>query len=321
MISKSGLGQAIDHQKRALESQGISYTTDPEDDYDIAHINYYLWKSYNLAKQLQGKTPIVYHAHSTEEDFRNSFIGSNEFSPLFKKWIIHCYNTGDVIITPTPYSKRLLEGYGIQKPIHAISNGIDLQRFRYEKNDRINFRKQYGFSDEDKVIMSIGLYIERKGILDFVELAKRLPQYQFIWFGDSPSYSLTIKIREALQTKLPNLHFPGYVEGKHILEAYGGCDLFLFMTHEETEGIPILEASAMKTKSLIRDIPVFEDWLQDGIHTYKAKSLEEFEDKIHKILNGELPNLTEEAYKVAEERKIENIGIQLKALYESLLEE
>lgn len=33
--------------------------------------------------------------------------------------------------------------------------------------------------------MGVGLYIERKGILDFVELAKRLPEYKFIWFGYS----------------------------------------------------------------------------------------------------------------------------------------
>ena len=31
--------------------------------------------------------------------------------------------------------------------------------------------------------MSAGLIIKRKGILDFIELAKRMPEYQFIWFG------------------------------------------------------------------------------------------------------------------------------------------
>ena len=42
--------------------------------------------------------------------FKNGFIFSKQLAPAFKKWIIKCYNLGDVIITPTPYSKKLLHG-------------------------------------------------------------------------------------------------------------------------------------------------------------------------------------------------------------------
>lgn len=38
-ISKSGIGRALNHQMAALDSQGIEYTLNPKDDYDIAHIN------------------------------------------------------------------------------------------------------------------------------------------------------------------------------------------------------------------------------------------------------------------------------------------
>ena len=134
LISKSGLGKAIKHQIRALEENNIEYTTNPKDDYDIVHINYYGPKSYSLAKSAKkaGKK-VVYHAHSTEEDFRNSFILSNQIAPAFKKWLIKCYTLGDHILTPTPYSKHLLEGYGIKNPITDISNGIDVEFF--EKNE------------------------------------------------------------------------------------------------------------------------------------------------------------------------------------------
>ena len=134
LISKSGLGKAIQHQKKALEYENIEYTTNVHDDYDIVHINYYGPKSYRLAKKAKRKgKKVVYHAHSTEEDFRNSFIFSKQIAPLFKKWIIKCYNLGDIIVTPTPYSKRLLEGYGIKKKIYAISNGIELDKFKQDK--------------------------------------------------------------------------------------------------------------------------------------------------------------------------------------------
>ena len=44
------------------------------------------------------------------------------------------------------------------------------------------------------------------------------------------------------------------------------------MSKEETEGIVILEALAMKIPTLIRDIPVYEGWLTDSKDVYKAKN-------------------------------------------------
>ena len=129
-IGKSGLGKAIKHQMKALKYANVEYTLDPDDDYDIVHINTYGPKSFALAQAAakNGKR-IVYHAHSTEEDFRNSFILSNQIAPIFKKWIVTCYKLGDHIITPTPYSKKLLDGYGMDREITAISNGIELEKF------------------------------------------------------------------------------------------------------------------------------------------------------------------------------------------------
>lgn len=322
-IGISGLGKAVQHQMRALEEQQIDYTCDLHvKEYDLVHINFYGPKSYHLAKKArrQGKK-VVYHAHSTMEDFRNSFLLSNQLAPLFKWWICKCYNLGDSIITPTLYSKKLLKGYGIQKPIYAISNGIDTPFFERDEALGKEFRATYGFTENQKVIVGIGLYIERKGILDFVELAKRLPQYQFIWFGSSPLAASPLKIRQAVTSKLPNLQFPGHVESKMIHAALSGCDLFLMPTQEETEGIPVMEAAIAKAPTIIRDIPIFEAWLEDGISTYKAKDIDEFEKKTKLILEGKLKPVVEETYKIAKQKDMEVVGKQLITAYEETLAE
>ena len=322
ILSKSGLGKAIKHQIKALEENNIEYTTDPNDDYDIVHINYYGPMSYVLAKKAKklGKK-VIYHAHSTEEDFKNSFILSNQVAPAFKNWLIKCYTLGDHILTPTPYSKRLLEGYGIKNPITDISNGISVKFF--EKNEKLGqeFRKKFNYKSTDKIIMGVGLYIERKGILDFVELAKLLPQYKFIWFGYSPLAASPSKIREAVNTKLSNLVFAGYVEPEVLKGAYSGANLYLFPTLEETEGIPIMEACAAKIPSLIRDIPVFSEWLEDGVNVYKAKNIKEFKEKIINIIEGNLPDLTEKGYEVAVSRDVKKVGKKLIEIYKNVLKE
>lgn len=320
-IGKSGLGKAIKHQMKALDEVGVSYTLNPKENYDILHINTYFPKSYFFAKKAKknGKK-IVYHAHSTEEDYKNGFIFSSITSKLFKKWLIKCYSLGDVIVTPTPYSKKLLEGYkGLEnKKIYAVSNGIELNFFKKDKNLKDKFRKRYNYKDTDKVIIGIGLYIKRKGIIDFVELAKRCPEYKFIWFGYSPLIAAGRKVRKAVNTKLDNLKFAGYVDQDIIKEAMNGCDLYLFPTLEETEGIPIIEACACSCDAIIRDIPIFDDWLYDGINVYKAKDVDEFERKIKLFLNNKIPSVAKNAYDIAKQRDISKIGKELKKIYESL---
>lgn len=315
----SGLGKAIRHQEQALKENGIPYTLNPQDNFDIVHINFYGPKSYRMAKKAHklGKK-VVYHAHSTEEDFRNSFIFSNQIAPLFKWWICKCYRLGDIIITPTPYSKRLLEGYGL-KNIYAISNGVDTNFFKKDVKLGQKFRETYGFGKTDKVIVGIGLFLARKGVQDFVELAKRLPEYQFIWFGDLNKAVIPRKIRKVVETKLPNLQFPGHVDAEMIKAALSGANLYLFPTYEETEGIPIIEALACEQTSLIRDIPVFEGWLTHGKNVWKAKDLDDFERQIRLLLESKMPDLSRAGRQTALERDVKKTGKELIEVYKKLI--
>lgn len=312
LIEKSGVGRAIKHQMKALELNGIPYTTDPKETFDVIHINTVFPESYFLCRRAKRKgKKVIYHAHSTEEDFRNSFLFSNQLSPLFKRWISKCYSSADLIVTPTPYAKELLDGYGLGRPVVAISNGIDLDFFKRAEEDGARFRERFRLSKDDKVVISAGLYIERKGIIDFVEVARRLPQYKFIWFGYTNLNTVPGKVRAAVGTKLDNLLFAGYVPPEVLKQAYCGSDLFLFPTYEETEGIVLLEALAMKLPVLVRDIPIYQKWLTDGVNIYKAGDIGGFETQITAILEKRVPSLVEAGYQVAAERDLRIIGKQL----------
>lgn len=319
-VAASGVGRAIVHQRKALDYAGVSYTTDINDDFDIVHINTIFPESYRLAKKCKNKgKKVIFHAHSTEEDFKNSFKFSNEVAPIFRKWLKMCYGTADLVLTPTPYAKKVLEKYGLDKEIIPISNGIDLEFFDVKLGDGKRFRDKYGFKDDDKIVMAVGLYIERKGILEFLELARRMPDYKFIWFGYTKPSLIPLKINEAIKNKTDNVFMPGYVPSEDLRDAYAGCDVYIFPTKEETEGIVLLESLAMKSKTLVSDIPIYDEWLIDGENIYKASDVDEFEEKIKKIINNELPDLTEEGYQVAVDRDIKKIGEKLKEIYEYVL--
>ena len=317
LVRKSGVGIAIQHQERILKDAGYEVASHMDAKTDAVHINTVFPDSVleALIAKARKKT-VIYYGHSTMEDFRNSFKGSNFLAPLFYKWIRFCYSMGDVIITPTEYSRRLLMGYGIKKPIIALSNGIDLRQFTPDQEKRKGFRKKYHLSKEDKVVISVGHYIERKGILEFVEMARKLPEVQFLWFGYTDPKLIPAKVKTAIETAPANVQFPGYVTPQELRYAYEGSDLFCFMSHEETEGIVVLEALACKIPVLVRDIPVYADWLEDGVNVYKASDTDEFVSTARNILNGSLPDLTEQGRMVARERSFPEIAERLKRIYQ-----
>ena len=74
----------------------------------------------------------------------------------------------------------------------------------------------------------MGLTIERKGILDFVKLAKRISEYQFIWSGEANQ----VLIKRILKEEAADLTENGYrvareraIEktGAQLREIYEGC--------------------------------------------------------------------------------------------------
>ena len=103
---------------------------------------------------------------------------------------------------------------------------------------------------------------------------------------------------------------------EELREAYQGADVFAFLSHEETEGIVVLEALACGVPTVLRDIPVYDGWLENGESIYKASSDDEFQRIVSGLLHRTLPDLTAAGRAVAESRSLEQVGRRLKAIYQ-----
>ncbi|GGE35544.1 glycosyltransferase [Streptococcus himalayensis] len=320
VLEKSGIGRALHHQMKALDLAGIPYTTDPLGDYDVVHINTYGPGSLRLLHKAkkQGKK-VIMHGHSTKEDFQNSFIGSNFFASWFGKYLTHMYQKADFIITPSEYSKRLIQGYGVTTPIVAVSNGIDLKKYQKTPKKEEVFRKHFGIQEGDKVVVCAGLYFKRKGIEDFVEVARRMPDVRFIWLGSINKLIIPRKIRDLVLFDHPeNVEFPGYFKGAVFEGAMSGSDAFFFPSYEETEGIVVLEALASHQHVVLRDIPVYEGWI-DEESAELGRNVDDFVHSLRKILEGKVDK-REAGYKVAQSRSIDDVAYQLVKAYQTVLE-
>lgn len=318
-VSRSGIGASARQQRKALEKNGVEVTAYPRSDYDVLDLNTVGPMSYlHLLRARRRGKPVVVHAHTTEEDFRDSFRGSNLAAPLVRRYVRWFYSHADAVVVPSEYTRETLRSYPVEPPIHVVSNGVDLDRLEGHGDLRQEYRERYGLSGT--VVFAVGHVFERKGLSTFCRLAREFPEMDFVWFG--PIMDNLLGSRETkrwIRDPPDNVEFTGYVED--IRGGFGAGDVFLFPTKEENQGIAVLEAMACKKAVVVSDLPVFKEYLTDGRDCLMCGGFEEYVEALEGFRDPETrERFGERASEAARRHSLENVGEDLIEVYEDVLD-
>jgi 1,2-diacylglycerol-3-alpha-glucose alpha-1,2-glucosyltransferase len=312
----TGLLSSYKNQRLALHYLKIAFTEKWDNGCDILQINTPWLKSLWLIKKARhSKKKIIIWAHVTKEDAMQVFRFVPFIAVFLQKYLTYVYNLADIILCPSQYTKGLLKKYGIdEKKLVVHSNAVDLKKFYKDSQLYYSGRKKYNLNF--LTIGTVALVIPRKGVDTFLNLAAKFLCYDFIWFGKIYSRLL---VKSLPQNISQNVKFTGYVE--NINEAYNALDIFLFPSYEENQGMVILEAAAVGLPILVRDLPVYNNWLIHGVNCLKAKNDKDFEQYINLLASDEnlRKKLSRNARQLAEKESIEQVSVNLKKIYYQLL--
>lgn|GEM_PF-809271 len=248
---------------RELTKLGVEVNIDQkfEEDYDIIHVHGRPHLTM-LQKLLIGKkTAMVTTTHMT----------AGELDGLIPKellWVANSYLVGlhklckKIFVTVPAIQKQLEKDKSIKKKLILMGYGVELKRFYKRKDlDEDKFRKKLGIKEDKKIVLCVASIQKRKGIFDFIETAKKLPQYEFVWVGRIPQTPYLEKRKEITkivkENKIPNLHFPGVLFDDELVEAFYSSDLFWLPSYSETFGLVVVEAAASGKQVLLRNLPVY----------------------------------------------------------------
>jgi len=318
-LEGSGIYSSATRLAKALSNYGYNVTINSRRSAEILHFHTALPQSFLKAYLIRvqrnrrsaggKKRPvIVIHGHTTIEDFVNSFLFSNQLRPFLKWYLPRYYGLADRLIAVSEHNKRLLVNYGIEgKKINVISNGIRLTSAKKSLLLRKNAREVLGLNNGSRLIIGLGISIFRKGIDLFVDIARQMPEFRFIWIGKriSPAFlakSSYLKGKFIEAKRLKNCQFTGYVSSNTLYGLLNAADLFLYPTREENQGIAFLEATIYGKPAVISNHPVFDEF-KDGVHCLKANTVEEYVQQIHRLF-GE--NLTDLLVKNAQEQLLKH---------------
>jgi len=160
----------------------------------------------------------------------------------------------DCGIIQSGVQERWMREIGFSGRIEIIANGVDTEHFRpaLDDGERSRLREKLGFSEADRVVVTVGTVSPRKGTDLVIEsmrhLGKRVPAVRLLiigWRTDQTAPKLA-GFRRKLEELMgdPELaarvHFVGRVD--NVNEFLRASDAFLFASHRE--GVPnaVLEA-------------------------------------------------------------------------------
>ncbi|EHF3620313.1 glycosyltransferase family 4 protein [Listeria innocua] len=185
---------------------------------------------------------------------------------VFYKYLISFYKRMDEIVVVNPSFIPKLTAYDIpEEKIHYIPNFVSKKTFfPISTAEKKLPREKYGIPADKFTVIGIGQVQHRKGVLDFIEVAKQLPHIQFVWAGGFSFGKITSgyeELKKIYDNPPANVKFIGIVDRSEMNACINMADLFFMPSYNELFPMAILEAMSADVPILLRNLELYEEIL------------------------------------------------------------
>ena len=205
----------------------------------------------------------------------------------------YCDKTINELIVPTKKAYDLFkEKYNIQRNIHIIPTGIEVDRFYEEKVDEkeINkLKRKYNIKKNDFTLIFVGRIAEEKNVPYIIEvmeeIIKEKNNIKLLIIGDGPDKEKYEKIVKKTKTE-SNITFTGKVPWNKIPTYYHLGSAFISASTTETQGLTIIEAMAASLPALCINDESFNGTVVNDLNGYLFNDKKECKEAILKLANN-----------------------------------
>ena len=304
--------------KGALELENLPYAKNLLDSYELVHF-LSIKDEFKIFDHIENGIPVVFSALMCENDENAKIMeykgGVNTISPR----AIKVLNKVNRIFVSDETSKNLLVRAGVESKISIISPGVNASRFEFtnESQDEI-FYQYYQIEPGTKFVVSVGSYEDKETVAKFIETAKKCPQYRFFYFGPDASEHHLYRISKKLPS---NIKLSTIMNDEVYCSMMKQAGIYLLLDNTKHAPIVLLDAAASKTQIISLKPLGYNEELLKEMRAYACNDIDEMAKTILGIFEGKIPSTTKEAYKVAKDNSLANLGKMLRKEYENVLKE
>ncbi|MFA7110716.1 MAG: glycosyltransferase family 4 protein [Bacilli bacterium] len=231
--------------------------------FDIVHVHtinpqYYL--------KMNNRHVNVCYVHMLPDTLDGSIKLPKGLFKLFKRYVTKFYRKADEIVVVNPIFINPLVDLGIKKDrITYIPNYVSKDQFHViSEEKRMEVRDSYSVPRDRFVVLGVGQVQTRKGVLDFVETARRNPEMFFVWAGGFSFGKITDgykELKEIVDNPPANVKFTGIVKRGKMNDIFNMSDVLFMPSFNELFPMAILEAVNAHKPVLLRDLDLYVDIL------------------------------------------------------------
>lgn len=265
----------INHIQLLKKKDDVEVVVNNEGTGDVFHGHtygiYYIWKGRNY------KGRRVFTAHVIPDSIKGSLPAWWLFMPFIKLGLKIVYSYADVCIAISPMVKQAIINTGAKTKIVSIYNPIHEETWKRTDENRKNGRQRLGLTANEFVVLGVGQLEGRKGVDDFLDIAKAIPEVKFVWAGGRPFGGLTEGIKRInvkFQDAGNNVINAGQIDLDDMPLIYAAADLMLFTSYQENCPLAPIEAAACGMPVIYRDIEEYRSLYENPY--IKAASIQEF---------------------------------------------
>lgn len=210
----------------------------------------------------------VGYVHFLPETVDESINLPRPLRKAFYRYIISFYQNMDYLVTVNPFYIGELARYGINpEKVTYIPNFVSEDQFFVQPAKTIaETKERLGLPKNGFVVLGAGQVQTRKGVIDFVEVAKTMPEVTFIWAGGFSFGVITEgykELKEIMENPPANVKFLGIIDRSEMNQLFNVADVLFQPSFSELFPMTILEAMCCGKPILLRDLDIYHDILFD----------------------------------------------------------
>lgn len=278
-----------------------------KEEFDCIHVHHpmfvgpmalYLGKKYDL--------PVIYTYHTKYEDYLHYIrpfqdvekrgatrrevyrLGKEKIVPGYMRWFT---NQCDLVLAPTASMQELMRNRGTKTPTAVFPTGLEDSFYIKEEEKSQALREMY-LQKRKHLFCTVSRLEEEKNPKFLLQGIASLKEqigatFRMLYIGDG-------SMRDELEEMAVELGiseevvFVGNIENERMKHYLNACDLFLFASKSETQGIVLAEAFATGNPVVAVKATGVEDIVIDGKNGYMTgEDIKEWTGKVVEALKEE----------------------------------